>query len=179
MSLAWCIKRTRRWCKYLWIVLCVAGVQCDGFQIQSAIEIDCGNQISLKKFKSPVQPGTGGLKTYCRVGVIPLPPVPWPAAGVATGVAGIAPAAAFPFPLIPFDCMTFTSFGGVNSPITPGNDNDWGDVKALACNAVDGWEFRDSIMSNQVEISSSDYAASLSRLNVRWWGFENVIFEGK
>lgn len=51
-------------------------------------------------------------------------------------------------PECPFACE-FPSFseGGVKSPAPPGNDNEAGEVKAVACSAVDGWVVRVSILN--------------------------------
>lgn len=95
--------------------------------------------------------------THCNVGTMPLPGLFAP--GVAAGVAGVTPlpAAAFPpccwpftIPLAPWPLTMFPSFseeGGVRSPAPPGNDREAGDVKALACCAVDGWVVSDSIVT--------------------------------
>ena len=44
------------------------------------------------------------------------------------------------------------SDGGVRSPAPPGKESDAGDVKAFACIAVDGWEFKDSLRVSMVAV---------------------------
>jgi hypothetical protein len=89
--------------------------------------------------------------THCNVGTMPLTPAPAP--GVAAGVAGVALLAADPAPACcPFCwplCNPLASFsedGGVKSPAPPGKDNDAGEVKALACCAVDGCVVSESML---------------------------------
>lgn len=88
-------------------------------------------------------------ETYCKVGTIPLTPVPAP--GVAAGVAGVTTLAepVFSGPC-KFFCPPLTLFccsnGGVRSPVPPGKDRDAGLVKAFAWSALLGCEFKVSIM---------------------------------
>jgi hypothetical protein len=93
---------------------------------------------------------------FCSTGTIPLIPCCWPAPGVAAGVAGIAVACPLVCPLV---IASFASEGGVRSPAPPGKERDWGDVKAFACSAVDGWELRDSITSAAVADGSDECLA--------------------
>ena len=86
--------------------------------------------------------------THCKVGTIPLTPCPSP--GVAAGVVGVTPLPMFeastpfcscwPFGYAPPVAWVLPSFseGGVSSPAPPGKDNEAGEVKAVACCAVDG-----------------------------------------
>lgn len=97
-------------------------------------------------------------RTYCKVGTIPLAPCVAP--GVAAGVVGVTPllvdealpaCCCCPFvrPVCPFACDRLSfSEGGVRSPAPPGNDKEAGEVKALACCAVDGWVVSVSILNN-------------------------------
>jgi hypothetical protein len=64
--------------------------------------------------------------------------------GVAAGVAGKAVDWGGGF-VCPFVVDSFRSEGGVRSPAPPGKERDWGEVKALAWRAVEGWELSDSI----------------------------------
>ena len=94
--------------------------------------------------------------THCKVGTIPLTPCPSP--GVAAGVVGVTPLpldeASTPFcSCCPFWYAPFAwglpsfSEGGVNSPAPPGKDKEAGEVKAVACCAVDGCVVRVSILA--------------------------------
>ncbi len=97
------------------------------------------------KFLAHVKPRVSilrGRETHCSTGTMPLIPCCWPAPGVAAGVAGMAVACPFACPLA---MASFESEGGVKSPAPPGNERDCGDVKALACSAVDGRAMRVSI----------------------------------
>jgi hypothetical protein len=49
--------------------------------------------------------------------------------------------------------MSLASDGGVRSPAPPGKESEAGEVKALACIAVEGWEFRDSLRVSMIMVA--------------------------
>lgn len=80
------------------------------------------------------------------MGVTPLP-------ADAAFPPGCGPLNPFVCPECPFACeVPSFSEGGVKSPAPPGNDNEAGEVKAVACCAVDGCVVRVSILNRLQEI---------------------------
>ena len=65
-------------------------MQSDRLEVQAAIKVDRGDDVSLRK---PIKPqGKREAEqgdTHCKVGTIPLTPCPSP--GVAAGVVGVTP----------------------------------------------------------------------------------------
>lgn len=106
-------------------------------------------------------------------------PLPGLAPGVAAGVAGVTPlpvAAAFPPCCWPFTIPfapwpSFSEEGGVRSPAPPGKDSEFGDVKALACCAVDGWVVSDSI----VTCEDTQAVEQTQSLVILWWPGEGSL----
>jgi hypothetical protein len=64
-------------------------MQGDRLQVQTAIKIDRGHDVSLHAGKPHVFKMSLEGYTYCKVGTIPLTPCVAP--GVAAGVAGVTP----------------------------------------------------------------------------------------
>jgi hypothetical protein len=59
---------------YLGVILCISGVQGDGFQVETTIKVDCCNDISSQSLAHVQRQRLKG--TYCRVGTMPdTPPV--------------------------------------------------------------------------------------------------------
>ena len=114
-----------------------------------------------------------------------MPLTPCPAPGVAAGVAGITPlpdAAALapdcspltkPFAPL-FCCDPSFSDGGVRSPAPPGNDRDAGEVKALACCAVDGCELSESMLTGFEVAMCDDCGAEVGSANIEAMIVEEV-----
>lgn len=125
-------------------------MQRNGLQVQTTVQIDRSDNVSLHCVQQSGEPERGQTKeynTHCNVGTMPL--TPGPAPGVAAGVAGeavFAPCWPFAWPLfVPLG--SFSEDGGVKSPAPPGKDKDAGDVNAFACCAVDGWVVRESMIA--------------------------------
>lgn len=76
--------------KTLWVVFGITGVQGDGLQIETTVKVDRSDDVSLGNCQHPSSQARKQFKgnTHCSVGTIPL--TPWPAPGVAAGVAGVA-----------------------------------------------------------------------------------------
>jgi len=63
-------------------------MQCNGLEIQTAIQIHCRDDVSFFFVLTREQERNSKKgQTYCNVGTIPLTPAPAP--GVAAGVAGV------------------------------------------------------------------------------------------
>jgi hypothetical protein len=79
---------------YLRVVLGVTSMQSNRLEVQAAIEIDGGNDVSLRHTLSlNVNREAVEGYTHCKVGTMPL--TPGPAPGVAAGVAGVTSPGAF------------------------------------------------------------------------------------
>jgi hypothetical protein len=59
---------------YLWIVLSIASMQRDGLEIESAIEVDRSDDISLRTGINLCSQERQQEYTHCNVGTIPLTP---------------------------------------------------------------------------------------------------------
>jgi hypothetical protein len=69
-------------------------------------------------------------------------------------------------PFVPFMAASLFSKGGVRSPAgTPGKESDWGEVKALACWAVEGCVVRDSMIFDDFLIVSKMYELEYGNLS--------------
>lgn len=60
---------------------------------------------------------------------------------------------------------SFSEEGGVKSPAPPGKDRDAGEVKALACWAVEGWVVRESIWTDVRKTRTVFNDRSLSKMS--------------
>ena len=87
---------------YLRVILGIPRVQCDRLEVQPTIDIDRRDNVPLNERKpfsrcssfSREDKASNGATTHCKVGTMPLTPVPDPAAvapGVAAGVLGVTP----------------------------------------------------------------------------------------